>query len=601
MRKSLLLYSFISLASVGAATAAPTAPVKSTSTIRATNPQHSDFLKWADQKNEEIKGRVGTINNDITFNEPVYLPLKTIPRTQPTALEAARIQKTADLYHQVIGRNTVGSFLWSGIESGNPLTRFEDYRWNSLREQGLYDSNNRKKLIRALRDSGIQSIRLGISNHEIDADVDATWNDTSAMIEDFYQGGMNISLDLHHFGIEDRFRVLTPDGKTDGEKSYYLNPAWPAYFAKFARKAIEKYHGKIKAITIMNEPETVAGFNGEMWHGGYPGWSSGQTNKVYLQRSIQVGTASVLARIEIEDVLSKLPAKTRPNMLYIHTEASVHKTYWKDFNFYRRFIISDMILGQNWLMKMNIPALAKMPMNQIEGRWHRLNDQTRTNLDWILENYLIYNQQPSDREALRKDLLARLGGLQKAHRKLQARFGKTMKTDTVLAIDYYAHNEDKDIDGQRLNPEPQFYAGEIKAGRRVGLYQVMMEYSNRFQMPLMIGESGTPYYYYGARWTQQALLECAKVASQGIPFLGYTLYPAVDTWGWESALSVPKDKALYNPSGVVDLEYHPRPFIHRIIKSLETQFKKEIKNTKPQAYNSARGPAAHSCETLLGA
>jgi beta-glucosidase/6-phospho-beta-glucosidase/beta-galactosidase len=534
--------------------------------------QQDSFLKWADQKEIEIRNRVEPINTDTTFNEPVYLPLAEIPKTPPTPAEALRLKNTAELYFKVIGRNTVESLLWSGIESGNPLTRHEEYRWNSLREQGLYDAGNRQKLIRSLKQAGIHNIRLGMSNHEIDVDQDSTWSATSAMIEDFYRGGLNISLDLHHFGIEDRFRVANERGETVGEKSYYLNSAWPKYFARFARKAIEKYHGKIKAITIMNEPETVAGFNGEMWHGGFPGWSNGQTNKFYIQRSLQVGMASVLARYEIEDYLAKLPAEVRPHLLFIHTEASVHKTYWKDFNFYRRFVISDMILGHDWLLKADLDALAKTPMSELDGRWHRLNDRTRTNLDWVIENYLIYNQDPAQREELRTDLVQRLRDLKNAHLRL-SKFKKTMKTDTVLAIDYYSHNEDKDVDGVRLNPEPQYYVNQIRAGRRVGLYQVLIEYYNRYQMPLMIGESGTPYYYYGARWSQQVLLECAKAAQQGIPFLGYTLYPAVDTWGWESALSVPRDKALYNPSGVVDLEYQARPFIGRLVTSLRKVMK----------------------------
>lgn len=506
-------------------------------------------------------------------------------------MESLRLRRTAQLYFQTFGQNSVESFLWSGIESGNPRTRDDRERWNSLREEGLYDSANRQKLIRALMRAGIRNIRLGMSNHEIDLDDDSTWKETSAMINDFYLGGLNISLDLHHFGIEDRFRVVNSDGETIGEKSYYLHPAWPEYFGRFARKAIEKYHQQIKAVTIMNEPETVAGFNGEMWHGGFPGWSNGQSNKFYLQRSIQVGKASVLARLQIEDYLSQIPARNRPHLIFVHTEASVHKSYWNDFNLYRRFIISDMILGQGWLVDADLDGLAKMPMNEIVGRWHRLNDNTRTILDWVIENYIVYNQRDQDREALRQELVAKLRDLRGLHLKLASRFGKSMKTDTVLAVDYYSHNEDRDSNMQRLDPEPQYYVDQIKAGRRVGLYRVLIEYYNHFQMPLMIGESGTPYFYYGARWSQQVLLECAKAANQGIPFLGYTLYPAVDTWGWESALSMPRRQALHNPSGVVDFTYTARPFIDKLVTSLRKQMTTRPNNLQVITPNPTRAGA----------
>lgn len=541
--------------------------------------QQTEFLNWAELKENQIRNRPPATDDETKYNEPVYLPLPDQDIVPADFTQTRRMQRTADLYYRSFGRDTVESFLWSGIESGNPRTRYDDERWDSLREEGLYSSstlpedvarvhNNRLKVIASLHKAGIRNIRLGMSNHDIEIDNPASWRATEAMVDDFYRGGINISLDLHHFGIEDRFRVVGPDGKTIGEKSYYLNPAWPQYFGRFVRKAIEKFHAKIKAVTIMNEPETVAGFNGEMWHGGFPGWSNNQSNKYYLQRSIQVGMASVLARTQIESYLLTLPPSQRPNFVYVHTEASVHKTYWNDFNLYRRFIISDMILGGDWLLNADLDGLAKMPMDQIVGRWGRLNDQTRTILDWVIENYIVYSQRPEDRENLRTELVAKLRSLQSLHKKLEAKFHKTMKTDTILAVDYYSHNEDHDDQNVRLNPEPQYYVEQIQAGRRVGLYRVLIEYYNHFQLPLMIGESGTPYYYYGSRWTQQVLLECAKAARQGIPFLGYTLYPAVDTWGWESALSAPRKQALHNPSGVVDLDYNVRPFLTPLVNSL---------------------------------
>lgn len=542
--------------------------------------QHESFLNWVVHKEIEIRNRPIPSDQETIFNEPIYLPLQNIPIEPENPFQARRTRSTTDLYFRLFGKNTLQSFLWTGIESGNPLTRNEEYRWNSLRDAGMYDPVSRHKIIEGIKAAGVRNVRLGISNHEVDLADDSTWSETTAMIDDFYAGGMNISLDLHHFGIEDRFRVSDHEGQTDGSNSYYLNRGWPNYFAKFARKAIEKYHRKIKAVTIINEPETVAGFNGEMWHGGFPGWGSGQTNMFYIQRSLQVARASVLARFEIEDFLSTLPPRERTSLIYLHTEASVHKSYWNDFNLYQRFIISDLILGQDWLLNANLKWLAKVPMNQIVGRWHRLNDKTRTELDWVLENYIVYNQQPQNREEKRKSLVKELSDLRRAHRSLR-KFGKTMKSDTIFAVDYYSHNEDRDDQGVHLNPEPQFYVEQIKAGRRVGLYRILVDYYNHYQLPMMIGESGTPYNYYGSRWTQQILLEAGKAAHQGIPFLGYVQYPAVDTWGWESALSRPRSEALHNPSGIIEPGFQVRPFMGPLKTSLTQQMLDEQVNQFP--------------------
>ena len=97
---------------------------------------------------------------------------------------------------------------------------------------------------------------------------------------------------------------------------------------------------------------------------------------------------------------------------------------------------------------------------------------------------------------------------------------------------------------------------------------MVVDYFNHYKMPIMVGETGTPYYHYGARWNQQLLLECAQAVKDGVPFLGYTIYPLIDTWGWETALSVPKEQTRLNPGGLVTLDLETRPFVSRLLQSL---------------------------------
>lgn len=541
------------------------------------------LLDWAERTNKEIANvDENNVSEHWHYNMPVRVIRKLKKVLATTVIEHDRIKSASETYFKNFGRDTVESLMWTGVESGNPLTRHEDYRWDSLEEQGLYDPTRRAKIISSLVSTGVRNVRVGLSNDKINLNNEASWKRYDEIIDEMAKAGLRMSLDLHHFGIEDRFRVVDVNGKTIGEQSYYLHKDWPDYFAKFARKAIERYGDKIKAITIMNEPETVAGFNGEMWHGGFPGWSDPRSNFYYIERSIQVAKASVQARLAIEAYLKTVPAKTRPQFTYMHTEAAVYKAYWEDFNLYRRFIISDLILGSDWVLNADLKWLKNAPMHELDGRWHRLPGAQRTNFDWVIENFIIYNRNPQTREQDRDRLVSILGTLQNRHRTLETRYKKTMKTDTIFAVDYYMHNEDKGKDGTRLNPEPQYYAKEIAAGNRAGLYDVIVDYYNRFKMPMMVGETGTPYFHYGARWAQQAMLDSALAAKQGIPFLGLTLYPLVDTFGWESALSVPKGPdVLYNPSGILqlapgekdpkkreELEYTPRPFVKVLMERL---------------------------------
>lgn len=549
--------------------------------------QQASLREWAEAKAEEVRSGPGAGQEEHwQFNQPDLISRLPKAVRASTAAEAGLTEATLGLYAKLIGDDSLDSLMWTGLESGNPLTRDEGFRWDSLEDQGMFDPARRQRLIAELAASGIRNIRIGLSNHRIDPADESSWREHDDLIRDLSEAGLNISLDLHHFGIEDRFRVTDEDGRTRGDASYYLNPAWPDYFADFAAKAFQRYGTQIKAITLINEPETTVGFNSEMWHGAFPGWHSPRNNIYYVERALQVAKAAVKARI----ALQKQIAASGQRVLFLHPEAAVYKPYWPEFNRYNRFFTSDLILGQDWLLDADLDALARRPMDDIIGAWQRTPAAERTSLDWAVENNVVHGQRAEDRQASRDRLVQSLGELRDLHAALTRDFGITMRTDTIFGVDYYAHNEDRDGSGERLNPQPQFYAEQVQAGRRAGLYPVIVDYYNRYKVPIMIGETGTPYHFYGTRWHQQMLLECARAARDGVPFVGYAMYPAIDTWGWEAALSVPREHTLLNPGGVLSLDLETRPFVARLLESLATS----IPGSSDEA---ALGPAV---DALLG-
>ncbi|AGB45154.1 MULTISPECIES: hypothetical protein [Mesorhizobium] len=506
---------------------------------------------------------------DAQFNEPTLISRAVTPVVAPSADERARNAATSDLYVQIYGRPSLKSFLWTGVESGNPLTRDESYRWDSLDDQGLFDHERRRVLAARLLYLGILNVRLGLSNHLIDPERDETWLAHDGLIDDLDRAGLRVSLDLHHFGIEDRFRVAGPDGRTKGRASYYLNQDWPAYFAAFSRAAINRYGPRIKAVTLINEPETTIGFNSEMWNGAFPRWQSPLHTTYYIERAVQVAKAAVLARLAIEEELA--PSKRR--MLYIHPEAAVFKPGWDEFNRHIRFFGSDLILGEDWLLEADFEKLELMTPAEHLAKWNATAPSSRTSLDWAIKHYL--DGSPATGRPLPDSLqrvLHMLKEVQDLHRKLNREFKVTMKRDTVFGVDYYAHNEDFDTKGKHLSAEPQNYAGEVSSGARAGLEAVITDYYNRYHLPMMVTETGTPYFNYGARWHQEMLLECAAAASAGVPLLAYSIYPLLDSWGWETALSVSRPQTLLNPSGIFTLALEPRPFAGRLLRSLKAGF-----------------------------
>lgn len=522
---------------------------------------------WASQKRDEIETISGRPDPHVEFNEPVALELPRRPALPVTAEERARNARTVALYQSAIGANSPSSFLWSGIETANPLTRRELYRWNSIRDQGLFEPERRAQLVDRMQGLGLANLRIGLSNHEIDLDDPASWAEHDAFVADLAAGGLNLSLDMHHFGIEDRFRSTSEAGAPAPRRSYYLHPDWPDYFARFAGEAFRRYGDAIKAVTLVNEPETTVGFNSEMWNGAFPGWGDPRHDVFYVERAFAIASGAVKARLAIEAEAKK----TGRRVLYMHTEAAVWKPGMPDFNRVTRFLPSDLILGHRWLAAVDVAFLAEAPLKTL-GREARRKDRSRRgSLQWLLDRYVFDSHDEDEQEERRARLVELIGALQALHAELKASYGVAMSDDTVFAADYYAHNEDRGASGARLDPEPQHYGAQALTGERRGLYQLVMDYSDRYGLPMMIGETGTPFYAYGARWHAQMLLECAAAMADGVPMLGYTIYPLVDTHGWETALSVPKSRTKANPGGVLDLDLDARPFMRTLLNSLNNQ------------------------------
>ncbi|MBM7853037.1 hypothetical protein JOD31_003288 [Methylopila capsulata] len=535
--------------------------------MAATSPaaaQHAWLADWASQK----QAAIAASNEANPFVDPTSLLFPKIGLRPSTTPERARQEATIGAYERLIGENTSRSLLWTGVETANPLTKAEDYRWNALRDQKLFDAEVRRAVTTELQALGLGNVRLGLANHEIDLDEPESWAEHDALIGDFAGAGINVSLDMHHFGVEDRFRTIGPDGRTDPRASYYLHPAWPDYFARFAGAAFARYGGAIKAVTLVNEPETTIGFNSEMWHGGFPGWGSAEHDVIYVERALQVALGAVKARIAIETERRRRPQ----DVVFMHTEAVVTKPGRVAFDRVVRFFPSDLILGHRWLMDADLDRFAAAAPSRLVAVARLKPETSHTPLDWLALHYVGAARGSVAQAAARDRLVERLRVLRGLHADLRRAFGKTMMSETVFAADYYAHNEAYGAaSGEWLPPEPQFYAAQVDAGERVGLYPLIMAYYDRYRLPMMIGETGTPYYSFGARWHQQMLLECATAMEQGVPMLGYTLYPLLDTWGWETALSRPKDGTLHNPSGVLDLDLKPRPFMEALIAALSTQ------------------------------
>lgn len=610
------------------------------------SPQHAALLRWAAAK-EASWARDRRLDRR-RHPWARWTDLHHFPRAEAVAPPSAEARATAELYFARFGRDRVGGFLWTGIETGNNLTMDLDERWDSLRDSGLYAADNRRSLVRSLRALGIRNLRIGMPNHLIHRRADGGWEEdgwrlVDGMLADLAapsapgrDDGLRISLDLHHFGIEDRFRVPADRSQQiDHERSFYLDPAWPDYFADFAREAFRRFRHRIAALTIINEPDTTTQFNAGFWHGGFPGFGP-EATPYTAARAIAIAKAAVLARLAIEREIAADPRGMRP--LFLHTEAAQWKPDDDDFVRYGRFLASDLILGHAWLLGPAVARLARRdpdtgqrtgfaverPSDGIDlatraGRWsegYGTPGEDLGALDHLIDR-VVAAPRPVHRGARpvtpaeRYDrLIEGLAELRELHRRLRRETGMTMRSWTVLGLGYYLPNESfaaeiranvRTATGRsalpperqptlRMRHEPQFYAEDIRRGIRRGLLPIMLDYHRRYPLPLMLAETGTAYFHYADLWLQQMTIEAAAMARAGVPFLGLTMYPALDTWGWDhgKAMSRPKrESAEPLPSGILWLhtawmrpgrrlpdaeDYAPKPGVEAFVRELRSVF-----------------------------
>jgi hypothetical protein len=493
-----------------------------------------------------------------------YIPVLQ-PVRAPSRPAIRRIQKTISSYFRIFGHDTVSSLVFTGVESANPLSQDMTYRWNSIHSSGIDQATTRAQLIASMKALGIANLRVGMNNHLIDLDDPSTWQETDSIINDFSAAGFGIVLDLHHFGIESQFAQQDAHGNVVHAQSFYLNPAWPEYYARFAKRAYERYADKVKAFTLMNEPETVAGFNGQMWHGGFPSWGAADFTSWYIARGLQVGTASVLARLAIEESARTLK---HPNPLIIQTEALVYKPDFIHYNRVNRYFTSDMILSQPYLLQTDFDAIARTSLPTLHAQLAAVPIDDESILQWTIRDFVLRKPDAEQARAL-TTLMTQFKRLQSLHLELKQRFGLSMQDNTIFGVDYYAANEASGTSGAPLPALPEEYGRQRKQGLRYGFDAVTRDYFEHYPMPMMVTETGTPYYGYGHLWHDQMLTEAATLVESGLPLLGYTMFPVIDTFGWQCALSCHGGDVGVDTGGLSDLSGRMRPYVTEFLSGLQ--------------------------------
>ncbi len=245
-----------------------------------------------------------------------------------------------------------------------------------------------------------------------------------------------------------------------------------------------------------------------------------------------------MGRYNIETLLQAQP-QGQNRKIFIHNESCEQTVGDEDFNRFRRFLTSDLILGHDWLLKGNFVQsdMFQWMLRQMEEGGH-----------------------PQGRDFLVKGLTE----IRDMHHSFQRRFKKSMKADTVFGIDYYLTNER----GSGISGRLEEYSQELRQGTRRGLFGMGIDYWERYHLPLLHTETNFRHESSDV-WGFQQLVELAQLAKAKIPVLGFTWYSLMDQFGWERGLDCSPEAAAHYPVGLVSTQNHElRKFSSRILPDL---------------------------------
>jgi beta-glucosidase len=318
---------------------------------------------------------------------------------------------------------------------------------------------------------GVRCVRYGIPWHRINP-APGVWDFTSSdkPLDRLLELGIEPVVDLVHYGLP-----LWIDGA-------FLHADFDRFMAEYAAKIVERYRGRIKFYTPLNEPRVTAWYCGKLgwWPPFRRGWRGflsvmlgvcrGIVSSVHAMKSVDPGI--VHAHVDATD-------------LYTTTDAAV------DAEVHRRqeivFLALDLITGRVRPGHSLYEWIVSLGVREAELAWFQTNP---IELDLLGINlYPLFSEK------------------------------RLVKTSSGVRI--------------RMR-----YASADIIDRLADLYW------RRYQRPLFISETASEgSIRRRAAWLDDSVAAVKRVRASGVPLVGYTWWPlfALVTWGYREGKKPPHE------------------------------------------------------------
>lgn len=386
-----------------------------------------------------------------------------------------------------------GGFLWlTGIEdtfvtAPHPQTRrtLDEYELTQHYESWSSDLELAARL-------GVGAMRYGIPWHRINPSPnvwDLSWADRP--LERLLELGIEPIVDLVHYGVPDWIEHA------------FLNPDYARRVEEYAARIAERFAGRIRCFTPLNEPRITAWYAGKLgwWPPFQRGWGGFARVMVGVCQGI-VRTEQAL-RASIADLIS------------VHVDAA--DVYYA----------AEPLLAEEAAHRQLIGFLA---LDLVSGRldeshplhgWMLRHGISSGTLDWFLEHALTLDVIGINLYPLfSRKVLKRVSG--------RLRIGMPYATGTIIE-------------------------------------ELAALYHGRYQRPLLISETASEGSVARRRaWLSESVNAVRRARVSGLPVLGYTWWPmfALVAWAYRQGKKPPE--AYLKQMGLWDLQMGPDGQLKRV-------------------------------------
>lgn len=351
--------------------------------------------------------------------------------------------------------------------------------------------------LRYCAEVGSDMVRWGIPWYRINPEPGVwDWSWLDGVIDEFDELGLALVADLVHYG--------TPLWL----ENEFVNPDYPKRVAEYAAAVADRYQGRIRHYTPLNEPLLNIMYCGEF--GQWPPYRTGDRGFVEVLRAISRGIVTTQSAIADVDAAAD----------FMHVEASFRFTGDLDAHRAthehlrnRAFLVQDLVMGRVGSDHPLTPYLLQ-------------NGFTDDDLDWAREN----TAQPD-----------------------------------VVGINYYPqHSTERFEAGVELSGGPEDLRPRHDAGVD-GLKDVITSFADRYGKPVFLTETSyTGTVEQRISWMNESVAAVEELRAEGVDVVGYTWWCITDMveWSYRKGSGKPMDYRL--EMGLWSLEEDPDGALRRV-------------------------------------